>query len=775
MFDTDEEESIAREVVDIMVNGNLDLSDLDFSSLQDFPEEPENDAPSVSEDKKASEVIENTATPAVPYEQSVPNTYKDLHDSEDSFLWVSEEKGSQPLMEQELNQLLELSTKIDYPANVDEIMNALEQGTPVPTPVGSDSVQLKLSFYIDKMPHGIVDKQVAGIGATTLEIDSKRNSILVVPTRVLAYNKWIRNKEKTLYVGGKINEERDTTSIQEIQEYLSDEKIAYKKFLVVADSLHRLLQIIGAKHYKDYFLMIDEVDMIQSESNYRPRLESLIDHYFQFPPKNRCLVTATLREFSNPQLQQECKFRLTWKDIPKRNIRLYYTDNLDALTAQQIQSISQTQKIMVAFNSIRHCKNIIKLLPDEIQMDCAILCSDSSVEEAGVYFAELAEENKLPKRISFITSCYFAGVDIEDSYHLISVSNARKNYQMLSLDKITQIHGRCRIQEGILNDTIIYNTRETWRKSEEGDYQATLLKQAEALLRLQKSASKLGEQDTDLHDLFEIVKTAIREKGAVSISGKESVRLTRKDSFNKDVVAYMNIDYLVERHNLCNTIYNSRNHLRQALEVQGHIVTFENKYGAFPLSEQQVQIEKLNKDELQASIDAQLSEIVEELREITKSRLLTRREKQIYQNRKGCSTFVYRFYQLQEYADADTLLDQLWQIRHSDKRAYKNLRNAAVFWALDDIHPFKRELLSVFRIGEKYKATEIHQLIAPIVKYHLHKTIKQREAVSLIKALYLVERPKTYFIKGINPMEFKQSGNLRIQKTEDNLRKYFQV
>lgn len=775
MFDTDEEESIAREVVDIMVNGNLDLSDLDFSSLQDFPEEPENDAPSVFEDKKASEVIENTATPAVPYEQSVPNTYRDLHDSEDSFLWVSEEKGSQPLMEQELNQLLELSTKIDYPANVDEIMNALEQGTPVPTPVGSDSVQLKLSFYIDKMPHGIVDKQVAGIGATTLEIDSKRNSIVVVPTRVLAYNKWIRNKEKTLYVGGKINEERDTTSIQEIQEYLSDEKIAYKKFLVVADSLHRLLQIIGAKHYKDYFLMIDEVDMIQSESNYRPRLESLIDHYFQFPPKNRCLVTATMREFSNPRLQQECRFNISWKDAPKRKIQLYYTDNLNALTAQQIQSLPPAEKIVIAFNSIRHCRNIIKLLPDELQKDCALLCSDSSVEEAGAYYAELDEGDKLPQRINFITSCYFAGVDFEDSYHLISVSNARQNYQMLSPDKLTQIHGRCRIADGVLSDTIIFNTRENWSKNADEDYQAKLIKQAEALLRLQKIASELGGQDEDTQVLFEIVKTAIRDKGAISLSNEEPVRLNRRDIFKQDVVAYMNIDYLVERQRLSNTIYDSNIHLKQALEAQGHMVTFENRYGALPLTVQQAKIENSNKEELQALVDAQLKELIEEIRDITKSRHLTREETQNLRSMKGCSVFVHRFYQLQEYADAETLLQRLWEIRHSDKRAYKNLRNAAVFWALDDLHPFKRELLSVFRIGEKYKAVEIHQLIAPIVKYHLHKTIKQREAVSLIKALYLVERPKTYFIKGINPMGFKQSGNLRIQKTEDNLLKYFQV
>jgi len=39
----------------------------------------------------------------------------------------------------------------------------------------------------------------------------------------------------------------------------------------------------------------------------------------------------------------------------------------------------------------------------------------------------------------------------------------------------------------------------------------------------------------------------------------------------------------------------------------------------------------------------------------------------------------------------------------------------------------------------------VQELTAPIVKYHLHKTIKQRASVSLLKALFLVERPKSYF------------------------------
>ena len=102
-----------------------------------------------------------------------------------------------------------------------------------------------------------------------------------------------------------------------------------------------------------------------------------------------------------------------------------------------------------------------------------------------------------------------------------------------------------------------------------------------------------------------------------------------------------------------------------------------------------------------------------------------------------------------------------------------NHQNAAVFWALDDKHPFKRDLLRVFKIGRKYKASEIQELTAPIVKYHLHKTIKQRASVSLLKALFLVERPKIYLIKGKNPMGFKKHGPLRIPKTEENLLKYF--
>ena len=56
-----------------------------------------------------------------------------------------------------------------------------------------------LSNTIDKLPHGIINKTETGIGATTVELDSKRNSIIVEPLKVTASAK--AYKHKALYVG----------------------------------------------------------------------------------------------------------------------------------------------------------------------------------------------------------------------------------------------------------------------------------------------------------------------------------------------------------------------------------------------------------------------------------------------------------------------------------------------------------------------------------------------------------------------------------------------
>lgn len=54
--------------------------------------------------------------------------------------------------------------------------------------------------------------------------------------------------------------------------------------------------------YHDYFLMVDEIDTMQADSAYRPRLENVMDYYFKFDRQQRSVVSATLIDFPTRNL-----------------------------------------------------------------------------------------------------------------------------------------------------------------------------------------------------------------------------------------------------------------------------------------------------------------------------------------------------------------------------------------------------------------------------------------------------------------------------------------
>jgi len=214
---------------------------------------------------------------------------------------------------------------------------------------GGEFEEIPLRRFIDKLPHGIFDKKVAGIGATTIEIKSNRHSILVMPTKFLAYNK-AQKHNNTIYVGSGINGETSDRYFEKLEQniisYINNQDIKYKKFLVVADSLGRLIDIIIKTQqydiYNHFFLMVDEIDLLQDDSNYRPNLESVIDYYFRFSVKNRCLVSATMRSFTHPLLAKECVFNLDNLFKKKRNIDLIHTDNINKTVSDLEKTVKTT-------------------------------------------------------------------------------------------------------------------------------------------------------------------------------------------------------------------------------------------------------------------------------------------------------------------------------------------------------------------------------------------------------------------------------------------------
>ena len=629
-----------------------------------------------------------------------------------------------------------------------------------------------LSNYLTKMPHGLVDKKIPGIGATTLEINSKRNSIIVFPTKALAYSKHSKHPN-TLYVGSEIKGEKEKVTNQQIEEYLA--KDGYKKLLVVADSLGRLLGIIG-KNYKDYFLMIDEVDVLQTDNNFRPQLENVIDYYLMFPSKNRCMVTATMKEFINPLLKKECKFSITWIYNARRDVKLLHTNNTTQTVIEEIISHPR-DKIFIAYNSILQIQNILSTLDEETRKECAILCSEASIKEAGEYFApKLGDNDTLPARIKFATCCYFTGIDIEDSYHLITVSDVRRSHSMLTLDRMTQIHGRCRKDNGVLSETIIYNTLGYVSVMESMEkYTATLLNKAQKVLKVLESADTISQGDYTLTDLFAIIKEAIREKAQERIAGNELINLTRKDIYGKNVPAYLNIDYIIERTDLYASYFMPET-LKEVLGKQVNIISYKSlPHGVSP---EQNSIEKTNKDAQNKLTDSYIQEAIDNIKVLSTTGQLNDNTLHLYirQSRSRTKIFLERFIKLYKYVDLDSLLHQLWEIRTSNSIAYKNLNNAVMYWALDEEHPFKVAIRRSFTLNKSYSASEIQEILAPIVQYHLHKVLKPRKYVALLKSIYATDRTSgnKYTIRGENPRGFKEHTG-RIATKENNLLKLFML
>ena len=693
-------------------------------------------------------------------EEAIPNTYSDLHDAPVEYIEIlsSTEVGETKTIPQD--------------AVITSLDNLLFSRAPeVIREKASDSFW-NLADFIDKMPHGIVDKKIPGIGATTLEINSKRNSIIVFPTKALAYGKHSKHPN-TLYVGSEIKGQNEKVTNQQIEEYLA--KDGYKKLLVVADSLGRLLGIIG-KNYRDYFLMIDEVDVLQTDNNFRPQLEDVIDYYLMFPKKNRSLVTATMKEFSNPYLKTECRFPITWQYNTRRDVKLLHTNNITQVVVNEINS-HPTEKILIAYNSILQIQNIISTLDDKSRSECAILCSEASFKEAGEYFApKLGDNDTLPARINFATCCYFTGIDIEDSYHLITVSDIRRSHSMLTLDRMAQIHGRCRKVNGILSETIIYNTLGYVSVMESMEkYTITLLNKAQKVLKVLESADTISQGDYTLTDLFAIIKEAIREKAQERIAGNELINLTRKDVYGKDVPAYLNIDYIIERTELYASYFMPET-LKEVLRKQVKIISYKSLN--YDVSPEQSSIEKANKDAQNKLTESYIQEAINNIKLLSTTGQLN--DNTLYSYTRHCRSktkiFLERFIKLYRYVDLDSLLHQLWEIRTSNNLAFKNFNNTVMYWALDEEHPFKVAIRRSFTLNKSYSASEIQEILTPIVQYHLHKVLKPRKYVALLKNMYAVDRTSRnkYIIRKENPRGFKEPTG-RIATKENNLLKLFML
>lgn len=655
----------------------------------------------------------------------------------------------------------------------------------------------KLGGIFTSLPYGIVKKSVPGIGATTLALNQPRDTIIVLPTKKLAYQKYLRgyNKERTsnrfLYVGSDIPEENcKSPTDEQIRSYIAEKRTGtfpYKKILVVADSLGRvmaqfkyikeapirfwnkkleeapeelkqnpmrlLLSLPAEKlcePHMDWHIMVDEIDTFQSDGKFREAMENVIDYYLEFPPIKRCLVSATIRPFTHPQLKEEPLLEINYEHPKKRPVNVIRTNNMPREIADTLGRYRErypNDKIVVAYNSIRSINTVIRLLPVELQADCSVACSSQSQTMVGEYYRSL-HSGKLATPITFITSTYFVGVDIEERFHLLTITDPRRIQTLLSPEKIYQISGRCRDERGLLSETIIYDfykpkTPEKAITLEEYERKAEILSQfANSSEDIQKSCENV------LPANFLDVKDAIVERSKHSVFGSQPISIIRRNIHGKVVPAYLNIDALGEYQQLCTETYTTKERFYATLRETCQICN--TAYHSHKKNTEQIQIGETDRENRKNIIIQYVQSSIDELLR-AKSQgpitddVLDRMIRKPRDNRHG-RTFLKRVKELYPYVPLDKLIDILTpRLTKSginwNAVWYRNLRRSIFFACLADDHPFRILLRDYFPQESRMTSDEIREKMnAVLINIQARELKSNREAIKLYHCFFEEKR-----------------------------------
>ncbi|MEB3215125.1 MAG: hypothetical protein VKN72_02555 [Nostocales cyanobacterium 94392] len=482
---------------------------------------------------------------------------------------------------------------------------------------------------IDFLPPGMLVKSDTGMGATHFELVSPRHSIVVEPIRVTACNKVLSAKSNCnhpkdripFYVGSALGA-MAKPSDADITAYLDDASVTYKKFICVADSLPTVMKVISDHEVMQvslFFLLIDEVDSIQMDSSFRKKMEVCLDYYQVQPKEKRAMLTATPLEFSNPLLASEPVTKFNLSSIISKPTAIVKTPNGLQCIVDRVAELteSETSKIVIVLN---HMNSIRQLIDSLVKIgiasnEIAVLCSDLSKDEFSTHFRELTTD-LFPCRVNFITSAYYSGYDINESFHLICYANYQVRSTMLSPSQIKQIYGRCRKPHAILSHYIVY------RPQFENEQTSFLPLSIEGL-KAEAQALVDSERCFNIHypegavDNLGILKN-FRSilVDALNSKNMNSVRLNSDGS--KLLISYFFIDSRMEQYNTYKTFYSPTASPKDRLTDAGFDVTAVSYFSDTILKAEENQKVSIKKsrlvDKLKTLVELPEEDIGDELR-----------------------------------------------------------------------------------------------------------------------------------------------------------------
>lgn len=310
-----------------------------------------------------------------------------------------------------------------------------------------------LSDVMKEIPsNSILSKRIPGCGATTLELNTDRNSIIIVPNIPVIVSKCIKYPN-LLGVFEKVTQDHITQYLRNNRTY---------KIMTTPESLGKVkaaCEMCNIDIYSDFFLLMDECHQIVKDVDYRPDIVAPMNDFFKF--HHKALVSATPIGFSDPRFEEN-HFEVI--DVAaeydyRQDITVTHTYNVAKAFENYLKEHNGT--ICVFLNSVVEIYSLMKHF--NLLEDSTVYCAPKSRNnklktEYGFDNAYTEWSAETMKKYNFFTGRFFTAFDLELDYKpdLVMITDPFiAEYSLLDVDTdCIQICGRFR--NGINSATHIY-------------------------------------------------------------------------------------------------------------------------------------------------------------------------------------------------------------------------------------------------------------------------------------------------------------------------------
>ena len=572
-----------------------------------------------------------------------------------------------------------------------------------------------ISAVFPSLPSGIIECQLPDIGAISLEMQTERTSVIVLPNKASAQ---AANKDYPKCVL--------FDSATDSRLNAPEAKIPQgAKMLAVPETAEALCNLLDRSKI-DFFLIILDFDILQGEASYREAVSTMNDAYTRHPKDRRCIITSDAGAFSDPNMKNEKRYVLKGGNAIKRKPEIISCRNITLALKRAIEGIRRPKEIAVLYNSVQQSRLAILNLKKNYQNECGIICSEASKDEAGEFYID-KELDPQEKRVTFYTG-QNAIPPADKPLALIIVSDASRGSTTLSVKQIIKMQDAIGGNERLTKNIIIHNTFYCHPKDWEASF-SSFIERGNRVAVLLNATEALAKDDKSLGRFFRPIRRIVQYK--VGIRGRfQQVNLLRQDSAKEWKTAYMAIDSLLVRTRLLENLYSNPNRLSDALRAYYPALRYrspEDEPEEVP--EEQRDIEKSEK---RKSLDRAADSRNRELDRISGMEMTGQLDenainKEISRGKSSKRKIWREFHKIYPYLPTEEAVYHLKKIKSGNRIGFKNLNNSIMFWALDDEHPLKQSVYSLFKAGESYTSKEIKEKMSPIVKYHFNRDIMAEE------------------------------------------------